>query len=118
MARKSGHMLVGALVGLAAYGIYKHLKSEPWTLEGSLAATASGSLVALLPDVLEPALHPNHRGFFHSVVCAGGTIYLAKAAIKSSAIPAEAKMPLLVMTASLTSHWVLDFGTPASLKLI
>jgi hypothetical protein len=31
-----------------------------------LLATGVGMVVGLLPDLLEPALHPNHRQFFHS----------------------------------------------------
>ncbi len=118
MAKKSDHILAGAAVGLIAYGAYKFFKNESFTLDGAILATASGSLVALLPDILEPALHPGHRGFFHSLACASGTIYLANKAIKSEKVPAELKMPLVVLVASLTSHWALDAGTPLSLPLV
>ncbi|HZS67388.1 MAG TPA: metal-dependent hydrolase [Burkholderiales bacterium] len=40
----------------------------------TLAPIVNGSAAALLtgiPDYLEPAVHPNHRQFFHSVVFAG-----------------------------------------------
>jgi len=32
-----------------------------------LAVDACGADVGILPDVLEPAVHPHHRGFFHSI---------------------------------------------------
>lgn len=34
-------------------------------------AAGIGALCGTLPDLLEPACHPNHRQFFHSVACAG-----------------------------------------------
>lgn len=39
-------------------------------LDGTVAAMLTG-----LPDILEPALHPNHRQFFHSLVFAGAVGY-------------------------------------------
>jgi inner membrane protein len=37
---------------------------------------AVGSVLTSLPDKLEPAIHPNHRQFFHSVVFAAGVGYV------------------------------------------
>lgn len=31
-----------------------------------LLSTGTGAAVSRLPDILEPAFHPNHRAFFHS----------------------------------------------------
>lgn len=36
----------------------------------SLAMGAAAACFPSLPDVLEPAVHPNHRKFFHSVTFA------------------------------------------------
>lgn len=35
-----------------------------------LAGGALAAILTKLPDVLEPAVHPHHRQFFHSVACA------------------------------------------------
>jgi inner membrane protein len=42
-------------------------QATAWPLVGGLA----GSVLTCLPDCLEPALHPNHRQFFHSLIFAG-----------------------------------------------
>lgn len=36
-----------------------------------LAGGLTGSIFTCLPDLLEPAIHPNHRQFFHSLAFAG-----------------------------------------------
>lgn len=36
-----------------------------------LVGGAASALLASLPDVIEPAIHPHHRQFFHSVAFAG-----------------------------------------------
>ena len=41
-------------------------EATAWPLTGGGLA----ALLTKLPDVLEPAVHPHHRQFFHSVACA------------------------------------------------
>jgi membrane-bound metal-dependent hydrolase YbcI (DUF457 family) len=36
----------------------------------TVAAGGFGAVCGSLPDVIEPAVHPNHRQFFHSIACA------------------------------------------------
>lgn len=40
-----------------------------------LVGGTASALLASLPDVIEPAIHPHHRQFFHSVAFAGLIVY-------------------------------------------
>jgi len=62
---KIEHGIVGALVSLGLYGVYKYLRKESSTVAGTLGSLALGGF-GVLPDLLEPATSPSHRGFFHS----------------------------------------------------
>lgn len=52
-----------------------YLASRPEDQQKGLAHPLVGgtvsALLASLPDVIEPAIHPHHRQFFHSVAFAG-----------------------------------------------
>ena len=58
---------------MAMVAYYDARERELPTDQATGNAIASGGIGALcgsLPDLLEPAVHPNHRQFFHSVVFA------------------------------------------------
>lgn len=44
-------------------------------------------LLTNLPDQMEPATHPNHRQFFHSVACAAYGVHLALDATTRKSLP-------------------------------
>lgn len=48
-------------------------RANPSAVPHPAIAGVVGATLTNLPDLLEPAIHPNHRAFFHSVV-AGGLI--------------------------------------------
>ncbi|MET0029404.1 MAG: metal-dependent hydrolase [Candidatus Thiodiazotropha sp.] len=61
---------VGAAVVVGAVSIAHETQNEGVTgksFANTLLAAASGTL----PDLIEPALHPNHRQFFHSFAMLG-----------------------------------------------
>lgn len=87
----------------------------------AVAAGTLGACCASLPDLLEPAIHPNHRQFFHSVafglMVAGGVtrVYQWK--------PAEPWQQLirgaaLIAGGAYLIHLLLDATTPKSLPLL
>lgn len=85
-------------------------------LDGLVASVATG-----LPDKLEPAIHPNHRQFFHSILLAGVVGYGTYRAWAWE--PAEdwqklARWALLIGGAAYLTHLALDFTTKKSLPLI
>ena len=83
------------------------------------AATAAG--FGTLPDVLEPALHPNHRQFFHSVLFAAGVsvalykLYKWKPETEGGEL---LRALSLVVGAAYLVHLAMDSLTRKSLPLI
>ena len=62
--------------GIAVAGAAAYIESQ----EGEITANTlfsgiGGALFGTLPDLIEPALHPNHRKFFHSFVALGLAAY-------------------------------------------
>lgn len=74
-----------------------------------------------LPDVLEPAIHPNHRQFFHSVAFAS---LLGMAGYKiykwnpDNLFDEAIRFALMVAIGAYGIHLLLDASTPKSLPLI
>jgi membrane-bound metal-dependent hydrolase YbcI (DUF457 family) len=66
MSNRTTHQLVAAASIGVILGQLEETNKEPPLIGAGLAA-----LVTNLPDLLEPALHPHHRQFFHSVVFVG-----------------------------------------------
>jgi membrane-bound metal-dependent hydrolase YbcI (DUF457 family) len=87
-----------------------------------IAASCAGAVAGLAPDLLEPAIHPNHRAFFHSVGVALALGYAGKKTwdgVKKDGSPIE---PLTILVLALASgygsHLTADFLTPKSLPLL
>ncbi len=140
MPGKNTHITAGVVSAVPAIVLCKKAAGRalsPITAAGILAASVAGST---LPDRLEPADCPNHRGFLHSVV-AGTVAFLlvpeclnAIRSIAESETEAlfynsreeECKREILLsflcfITASLfgfLSHQILDVFTPAGLPVL
>ena len=70
MNRKAHAMGSGLALTAVAYhdsGVFRP-SAATYKDRLALAATAGGfgAMCGSLPDLLEPAIHPNHRQFFHS----------------------------------------------------
>jgi inner membrane protein len=71
MANRSDHDVVGLLTGVVSTVLGATLQGRTVDLCELVGGAAGGALLSRAPDVLEPALHPNHRQFAHSMVTAG-----------------------------------------------
>ena len=62
------HLVAGTVCGAVCSLAIQHQLHENKQLDpGHLAlSTGTSAAVSRLPDILEPAVHPNHRAFFHS----------------------------------------------------
>ncbi len=67
MANHKEHLLYGGIAGAAAYLIDYNLSGREFSVAEFIGATLAGIVTAKLPDLIEPANHPNHRSTFHSV---------------------------------------------------
>lgn len=67
MPNSKTHIISGTIVGAVAM-LCITVRKGILTPIRFLVGLAVSALVSRLPDILEPATSPNHRGFFHSVV--------------------------------------------------
>jgi len=79
MPCRARHLKIGILIGAVGGGTYSavrqyqdlqyHSQGEfdiSEVLWGAAKGGVVGGVGAAVPDILEPAITPNHRGFFHS----------------------------------------------------
>lgn len=88
-------------------------------------APFSGSVLAALctnlPDIFEPAAHPHHRRFFHSVAFAaliGGGMYKLYQRETETEMEKILKFCLLVAGGAYLTHLAMDACTKRSLPLL
>jgi membrane-bound metal-dependent hydrolase YbcI (DUF457 family) len=97
-------------------------QQEGRPVDGSaLAMGAAAACFPSLPDLVEPAVHPNHRRFFHSVTFATVVGYAMHRAYKwETRRPLEraARIALVIGGAAYLAHLVRDAFTIKSLPLI
>ena len=119
MANGPVHQLFGAAAGVSI--CLKNNSDNPESRFDPIIAGLLGASMGKLPDQLEPAIHPNHRQFFHSVAVLVACVYGVKKLYdwKPDA-PATVwlRRVLLVGGAAYASHLVIDGVTPKSLPLI
>ncbi|MDO9177679.1 MAG: metal-dependent hydrolase [Agitococcus sp.] len=85
---------------------------------GSLA-----SLLGSLPDLIEPALHPNHRQFFHSLTFASLLISGMKSAYEWQPKPHDDAGRMLralglIGSGAYLVHLMMDATTPKSIPFL
>ena len=76
MANRTEHLKFGALSG-PAYGLVTSAAAgRSFPIPEAVGFSISATLGAALPDVLEPAYHPNHRSTFHSLLFFGAAAFI------------------------------------------
>ena len=120
MPNRRVHGLLGVASGVAAY--LKLTPQEHRNLPDGCSAATFGYLGGRLPDLVEPADHPNHRQAFHSLVLLCGLCY-ALYRIAANTQPAQMmiRTALAPGIAGSVSHLGIDAmsakGLPALGKL-
>jgi len=118
MASAKEHAVIGAGVGAVTWFLYCKLFDRPLELGELLVAAGVGLIGGVLPDLLEPALHPNHRRFCHSV---GGSALLAclnNGVSRNTQIPAEGRAAVHLISLGFFSHLIADSQTPKGLPWV
>lgn len=116
------HFVAAACVGLAASVLKQTLQRQfdparqfDWA---ELAAFGvAGGLIGLVPDLIEPAVTPDHRGFFHSVSFGAGLWY-ATHGPHSRRWEGDSRVAARTLCWCYLSHLIGDAGTPKGVKLI
>lgn len=119
MANGVTHQIAGALAG-AGICLLDNASGREHQYD-FFAAGVAGALAGKLPDKLEPALHPNHRQFFHSFLVFGMLGYGMKKTyewVPESTPDIWIRRLLLVAGASYLSHLALDALTMKSLPIV
>ena len=113
------HAIVGSASSSVVYLIIKNALGEEPTFWGFVGFAGAGGITGLLPDILEPATSPRHRGFFHSYALIAAAGYLAYRFFTSRDLSLQGlKVAAAALCAAYGSHLVLDAFTPAGLPLL
>ena len=125
------HLKTGALIGsiaTAALNIINQLnridKDEQEKFDigelflKSALGAGVGAISGVLPDILEPAVSPHHRSFFHSKAFATLLTIGSTKFLKSGTLSENEKEMLVAFSAGFGSHLALDSKTPMGLPVI
>lgn len=108
--------------GVAMAGAAAYIESQEGEITANtLLSGIGGALFGTIPDLLEPALHPNHRKFFHSFVALGLAAYGMKKLYDWQPESDEMRFwrgVALVAGGAFCVHLVMDSFTKRSLPLI
>lgn len=120
MANVKEHAWIGAAAGALTYTATCRYFDRPFDFGEMLGCIAVGTAGALLPDLIEPAITPNHRGFAHSVAVGAALIRFAtdRCGAQNRAWDEFRKMLCASATAGYLSHLVADGCTARSLPLL
>jgi len=117
MPRRDLHFLTGALVGAGIHAIESRRNGEPVTFSDLAIFSLGGGIMACLPDMLEPADHPNHRQFFHSLLALGLIGCGLDNTLKNGNCDERQKRVYKVLAGAYGSHLLLDISTPKGLPI-
>jgi len=117
------HHLVGGVVAAGAVNVILQWhqiavnRQDRFDWGELLACCAVGGAAALIPDMLEPASHPNHRNLFHSLAVAALVAWLISGN-HTREYSAGTKALLLAGGLGWLSHILLDALTPRCVPLV
>ncbi|MFC4349598.1 metal-dependent hydrolase [Kordiimonas lipolytica] len=119
MASRIEHEFIGAFAG-GVFATFNNDEANPHAVNVATGALL-GKYAARLPDMFEPASHPNHRNFFHSWVFLGtlgvGMYKLTKWEPKEG-YEKVLKWFVLIAGVAYASHLLRDSITPKGLPLV
>ncbi len=118
MANAKEHAITGAGAGALGWFLYCKVVDRPVKLGELLVAGGVGMVGGLVPDLLEPAFHPNHRQFFHSLAASALLVKANHHISQNEQIPAEARGAVHLLSLGYLSHLAADGQTPKGLPLV
>lgn len=118
MADSKVHALVGAGTSVVGWLLFCRFTGREVKLGEVCLAAGVGAVLGLAPDLLEPAKHPNHRHFFHSLAAAMTIAECNRRARNNPHLSKEHRALLGLCCAAYFSHLALDGGTPKGVPLI
>jgi membrane-bound metal-dependent hydrolase YbcI (DUF457 family) len=119
MANGSTHRLAAALV-VGSACLYTEI-NQPAKSAKPFVGAGLAAMLTNLPDIIEPASHPNHRQFFHSLAFAGLLVLATRKVYNwktDNSFDEAVRFVLLVGSGAYLVHLLLDSGTAKSLPVI
>ncbi len=124
MPSGTAHFLVGTAIGAMGGTAYNMRIPALLDPAGLFVSIAAGGVAGILPDLIEPPVSPNHRGFYHSGVFLGvtiaGGVWTGKQIVRSEMSPTVKLFCIclvMIVVLGVASHLVLDWTTRAGFKL-
>ena len=120
MANCKQHLCIGVAAGALTYIVMTHRCDRQFDAAELFGCTVVSALAALVPDVLAPALTPNHRGLAHSIATGSALARIAHAHCDHREVQSSdfEKIVFVCAFAGYVSHLVADGLTPRSLPLL
>jgi len=115
MANRLEHMVAGFCISGLVYAWMTHKPGQPVDWNKTAVYGGIGAGVATIPDIVEPATSPSHRGVAHSASGGGLLLGAAKKLMDNPSTGSEGKAVIAALAAAYLSHLVLDAGTPAGI---
>lgn len=117
MPRRGPHFVIAAVTSVADQLITHDRKPietrNPLTLKDILGTAVVGGFAGLLPDLLEPAFCPRHRGLCHSLALMALLVWLLR---RTPGAPEDALARAALV--GYLSHLGADLSTPMGLPVI
>lgn len=118
MPNSTKHFIIGGIATFLVDCIVQKRNSGQINFRRALGRGLLGGGIALLPDILEPAVNPDHRGFFHSFAVGACLLAVNKKIKENPGIPDKTKNLLFALSSAYGSHLALDATTSKSLPLL
>ena len=120
MANIREHAWIGAAAGAVTYAAMCRYFNRPFDLGEVFWCAVVSTASSMIPDIIEPALTPNHRSIAHSVTAGSALLRLAtdRCSIDNRDWQEFDKILLASATAGYLSHLIADGCTPRSLPLL
>lgn len=119
MPRASTHRLGAALAVFSVHAA--HEKTAGKQTLAPFASAALADVSSTLPDLIEPACHPNHRQFFHSITflaIVGVGLHKLFTWEPEDEIETTLKWGLVAVAGAYGVHLLMDACTRKSLPLV
>lgn len=118
MAKMRTHVLLAASTAAAAYLVHARVSRTPVSWQGLLLSALLGAMGGSLPDLAEPALHPGHRAFFHSITAAALLMYGCQWLWCNRAATPDQKCAAIFGALGYATHLIADGLTPKGLPAV
>ena len=118
MANAKTHALIAGIAGVGTYALYCRRNRREVRFWGAVGSGLLSAFGGLVPDLIEPAVDPNHRRFFHSVVTGADLACGAVKAQGDQSFSDTLELVTVLLVVGYISHLLADALTPKGLPFV